>query len=200
MLENVVRHLTGNVLPAAADYEAAEDDLSHDFAKDKSPSNWEGGARHAKRRAAELAIAIDGLTDRAHLATQLTKSEIRRRVTSLCLWPGNGKPRLGSLERIRGVACAYRHSDLSDPTLPVSSEADVLVVGLGYGLDGYGVGKFSGAEVLIRDKQGVSWKFLGDTPVALSAWFRFLQNEGAVLPAGPYRMSNLQIHPEVANS
>ena len=104
-------------------------------------------------------------------------------------------PRLESLNRVRGVANAYKHANLDDPTLPISSESDVLVVGSGYGLDGYGVGKYSGIEVIVRDKEGVSWKFLGDVPVALAAWFRFLSGEGATFPSGPYQMCDRQLHP-----
>jgi hypothetical protein len=197
LLENVVVHLMDNVLPAAADYEAAERALSQAFATDQTASHWEAAAKLAKRRASELAIAIDGLTDRTSVEMRLSKAEIRRRVTNLCLWPGSLTPRLESLERIRGVACAYRHANLTDPTLPISSEADVLVVGLGYGLDGFGVGKFSGVEVIVREKPGASWKFLGNAPVAVAAWFRFLSREGAVLPSGPHQMCNLQIHPDI---
>jgi hypothetical protein len=198
LLENVVNHLISNALPAAADYEASEQSLSEALAADQAICHWEAAAVLAKRRAAELAIAIDGLTDRTSIEIRLSKVEIRRLVTSLCRWPSNMTPRLGSLERIRGVACAYRHANLTDPTLPISSDADLLVVGLGYGLDGYGVGKFNGVEVIIRESSGVSWKFLGDAPVALAAWFRFLRGQGAALPNGPYQMCNLQIHPDIA--
>jgi hypothetical protein len=69
------------------------------------------------------------------------------------------------------------------------------VVGLGYGLDGYRVGKFGGVEVLVRDKTATSWKFLGDTPVAIAAWFRCLGAHGAVLPAGPYYVCSQVVHP-----
>jgi hypothetical protein len=195
LLETVVDHLIGYVLPAAADYEAAEAALSQAFAIDPTPGHWEAAARLAKRRAAELAIAIDGLTDRTFVETGLSKDEIRRRVTNRCLWPNSMSPRLESLNRVRGVANAYKHANLNDPTLPISSESDVLVVGLGFGLDGYGVGKYSGIEVIVHDKKGKSWKFLGDAPVALAAWFRFLSGEGAVFPSGPYQMCNLQLHP-----
>jgi len=55
--------------------------------------------------------------------------------------PNSMTPRVGALERVRGVANAYKHQNLNDPKLPISSDADVLVVGSGYGVDGYGVGK-----------------------------------------------------------
>ncbi len=32
----------------------------------------------------------------------------------------------------------------NDSRLPITSDDDVLVVGLGYGLDGFGVGKYGG--------------------------------------------------------
>jgi hypothetical protein len=127
LLKHVVAHLLDNVLPAAADDEAAEQALSEAFVTDQAAGHWEVAAVLAKRRAAELAISIDGLTDRTSIETGLSKIEIRRRVRSLCLWPGSMTPRLESLERIRGVACAYRHANLTDPSLPISSDADVLV-------------------------------------------------------------------------
>jgi hypothetical protein len=86
-------------------------------------------------------------------------------------------------------------SVLTDPTLPITSDNDVLVVALGYGLDGYGVGKFDGEEVIIGDKNGQSWTFLGDAPAAIAAWFRFLDSHNATLPNGPYHVSGLKVHP-----
>lgn len=96
---------------------------------------------------------------------------------------------------MRGVANAYKHQNLSDPTLRIASDADVLVVGLGYGLDGYGVGKFGGAEVIVRETAGTSWKFLGDAPTTIGAWFPFLIVHGAALPSGAYLVCNIQVHP-----
>lgn len=188
-------HLINNVIPAASDYEAAERELSRAYDVDPSPQSWANAARHAKRRAAELAIAIDGLSDRAAQETGFSKSEIRRRIATSCYWPGSTDLRLGSSERVRGVANAYKHQNLDDPSLPISSDADVLVVGLGYGLDGYGIGKFGGVEVIVRETAGGSWKFLGDIPTTIAAWFRFLRAEGASLPPGPYLVSSIQVHP-----
>ena len=71
----------------------------------------------------------------------------------------------------------------------------MLVVGLGYGLDGWGVGKFGGVEVLVRETSGDTLKFLGDAPVSIAAWFNFLAAHGAVLPAGTFRCCGLQVHP-----
>jgi hypothetical protein len=65
MLESAVDHLVHNVLAAAADYYAAEQALTRAYNDDPTPSAWGTAARTAKRRAAEVAIAIDGLTDRA---------------------------------------------------------------------------------------------------------------------------------------
>jgi hypothetical protein len=193
MLERAVDHLLHNVLPAAVDYIAAEDMLSLAYKPSVPPADWETEARLAKRRAAELAIAIDGLLDRCKKDLGLTVVHIRAAVASLCIFPGATSLRQGSLERVRGVANAYKHEKLSDPTLPIMSDADILVVGLGYGLDGVGVGKFGGVEVLVREKSGLSWKFLGDAPTTIAAWFRFLGVRGAVLPAGPYHFGGLVI-------
>jgi hypothetical protein len=195
LLERCVDHLIHHVLPAAAEYEDAEQALSEAYTADPAPTCWESAARQAKRKAAELAIAIDGLSDRAQSELGGTLTQIRQTVGDLCVWPTNGTLRDGSLERVRGVASAYKHGDLSDPRLPISSDADVLVVGLGFGLDGYGVGKFSGVEVIVHDNTGKSWKFEGDAPVAVAAWFRFLAVQGATLPIDRYEVLNVRVHP-----
>lgn len=195
LLAHAVDHLIHNVLAAGTGYDAAERELSEAYQAESSPTGWEGAARTAKRRAAELAIAIDGLTDRCRAELALGKRDIRNAVSALCYWPGTTNLRVGAHERVRGVANAYKHQNLSDPTLPIASEADILVVGLGYGLDAWGVGKFGGVEVLVRERGGDCWKFLGDAPVAISAWFKFLAAHGAVLPAGPHMACGLQVHP-----
>ncbi len=103
--------------------------------------------------------------------------------------------RADALERVRGVANSYKHQNLSDPNLPISSERDVLVTGMSFGKDAFGVGKYSGVEVFVTDKNGKSWKFLADAPVAIAAWFRFLGTQNASLPTDPFRLFGLQLHP-----
>jgi hypothetical protein len=66
LLKSTVDHLISNVIPAARDYDDAEKALSSAF----SAARCEQGTcktecETAKRRAAEVAIAIDGLADRA---------------------------------------------------------------------------------------------------------------------------------------
>jgi hypothetical protein len=193
MLESAVDHLLHYTLPAATDYIAAENALSLAYTASQAPAHWETEARVAKRRAAELAIAIDGLPDRCKKDLGLSLSKIRAAVAALCVHPGTTRLRAGCLERVRGVANAYKHKNLTDPTLPITSDADILVVGLGYGLEGYGLGKWSGVEVLVRDKSGTSWKFLADAPTAIAAWFSFLAAQHAVVPAGPYHFDALVV-------
>lgn len=195
MLEDAVDHLIQNVLPAAADYAAAESALSSAYRVNPDPGAWKEAALTVKRRAAELAIAIDGLTDRSAAVLGVDKPSIRQDVSSLCNWPGSAVPRNGALERMRGVANAYKHRNLGDRTLPIASEDDVLVVSLGYGLDAFGVGKYDGVEVLVRERSGTKYKVLGDAPVAVAAWFAFFCRHRAVLPAGPFHVCGLQIWP-----
>ena len=107
------------MLSAADDYLAAEDALSAAYAADPTPAAWEAAGWDAKRRAADLAIAIDGLTDRCALDLGRNKPAIRSAIAKLCVWPGTSLKRVGCMERIRGVANAYKHSQLSDPTLPI---------------------------------------------------------------------------------
>jgi hypothetical protein len=195
MTAQTLDHLINNVLPAAADYHDAERELSVAYNADNTAAAWEQAARRAKRRAAELAIAIDGLTDRLFVETPLSKTSIRGSISALCLWPGSGAQRLGAHDRVRGVANAYKHQNLTDLTLPIASQNDVLAVGLGYGLDGYGVGKYGGVEVIVQERDGTRFKFLGDAPVSIAAWFKFLAAQGAVIPPGPFSVCGLQVHP-----
>jgi hypothetical protein len=196
MLTSKFSHLINNVLPAAAEYERAEELLSRAYGTNPEAEAWHVEALNAKRKAAELAIAIDGLTDRAQRDLNLVdKNRIRADVGTLCFYPNTTALRPDALERMRGVANAYKHCNLSDPTLPISSENDVLVVALGYGLEGFGVGKYACAEVVVRDKAQEPWKFLGDVPAVVSAWFRYLSAKGHALPSGPYHVCGLQVHP-----
>jgi hypothetical protein len=195
MLGKTVDHLIANILPAAADYAAAEDVLTQVYRNDPAPAAWEAAARMAKRRAAEAAIAVDGLTDRFKIALGDTKADIRSRIASFCFWPNSDAPRPGAHERIRGVANAYKHQNLSDLTLPILSTDDVLVVGSGWNVDAWGVGKYGGLpEVLVSETAGGLFKFLGDVPVAIAAWFHFLAAQGAALPPGPVHCCNLEVH------
>ena len=90
MLESAVDHLIHNTIPSAADYSAAEEALSCAYERCPQPSSWEGEARLAKRRAAELAIAIDGLADRCKNDLAVSLTQIRGDVAALCAWPGTG--------------------------------------------------------------------------------------------------------------
>lgn len=184
----VVSHLMKHVLPAAADYEAAEAELSSAFAADNGEAAWKLQGEAALRHAANLAVAIDGLTDRAEKPMERTKPAIRREIELLCT------ARPGSHDRVRGVAVAYKHQTVADSTIPVKSEDDILTVAVAYGMDAYGVGKFGGPEVVVRDREGTKWKFLGDIPVAVRAWFFFLDREGAPLPRGAVNICGMQVH------
>ncbi|PHS28012.1 MAG: hypothetical protein COA84_03165 [Robiginitomaculum sp.] len=187
-------HLIYDVLPAAEDYEKAELRLSQEHDPDKPVSDWMVAARGAKRRAAQLAVSIDGLTDRFADEQNLTVKSIRRSITNHCLWPGTETPRLGAHERVRAVANAYKHYNLSNPNLLIDHNDDVIAAGAGYGIDGYGVGKCGGVEILVNQKDGEVFKFLGDVPVAISAWFKFLGHQGVQIPPGSYMVCGIEVH------
>jgi hypothetical protein len=192
MLTGVVEHLLDNVLPAANDYDQAERELSEAFKRDADPINWAEAGNKAKRRAAEAAIAIDGLADRAASALGLAPDEVRRRVGPKCVI--GTTDRAGSIERVCAVANAYKHSGPLRAKHPINSESDVLATGAGYGLDGYGVGKWSGVEVLVNQRDGAVKKFLGDVPWSIAGWFRFLNDCGASIPAGDYVVCGLRVN------
>jgi hypothetical protein len=191
VLENVVEHLLNNVVPAARDYEHAENALTAAFAKDADPKSWADEGQHAKRRAAEVAIAIDGLADRAASVLGLTPDEVRVQVTGRCLIGGVGRP--GCVDRVCAVANAYKHAGPLRAKHPITSESDVLATGAGYGIDAYGVGKFGGVEVLVNQKDGTVKKFLADVPWSMAGWFQFLADKGASIPSSDYIVCGLQV-------
>jgi hypothetical protein len=192
MLSHTSAHLINNVVPAANDYERAENELSGALARNADPQTWIAEGQLAKRRAAEVAIAIDGLADRAASALGLTPDAVRAQVAVRSII--DGSLRSGCIERVCAVANAYKHSGPLRAKHPISSESDVLATGAGYGIDGYGVGKFSGVEVLVNQKDGSVWKFLGDVPWSIAGWFRFLADRGAPLPAKDCVVCNLVVH------
>jgi hypothetical protein len=148
--------------------------------------------QQAKRRAAEVAIAIDGLADRAASALGMTPDEVRNQVSQLCTL--GTAHRSGCIDRVCAVANAYKHAGPLRAKHPITSESDVLATGAGYGLDGFGVGKFSGIEVLVNQKDGTIRKFLADVPWSVAGWFRFLAGHGAAVPAEDYFVCNLRVH------
>lgn len=195
MLDRTVAHFEDNVLPSADEYGAAEEALSVAFISDQSPEAWKSAALLAKRRAAAVAIAIDGLTDRCESELGVSKVSIRAEISRLCVWPENKVPRTGAHDRVRAVANAYKHGNLNDLSLPLSSEDDVLIIELGFGLDGLGVGKFGGVEVLVRDRCDQLFCFRGDVPVSLGAWFRFLETKGIKFSRDSYKIFGVQVYP-----
>jgi hypothetical protein len=197
MLTNAVDHLIYNVLPAAAGYEAAEQELTVAYLADCTPTSWEDAGREAKRHAAQLATAIDGRNDRCMAELGLSKTRIRSNISALCTWPGGGALRDGALERVRAVTNAYKHFQLDDRTLPIWSEEDVLIVGMGFGEEAFGAGKPGIVEVVVREKDDTEFKFMADAPVVICAWFKFLSKHGAVIGSGPYSVCGLQVHPEL---
>lgn len=150
-------------------------------------------AKKAKRLAANVAIALDGLTDRAANEIGLATKAVRAQVGPLCIL--GSSPRSGCIERVRAVADAYKHDELSNPQHPITSNDDVLVVAPGYGIDGFGVGKMGGVEVVVHQDDGQLRKFLGDVPAAVRGWLQFLANAGAILPVGDLTVCNVKVWP-----
>jgi hypothetical protein len=192
-LTNTLAHLLNNVIPAARDYEQAEHELTRAFARKADPKSWAEEGQRAKRRAAEVAIAIDSLADRAASALGLTPDEVRTQVAHRCVIDGTTRP--GCIDRVCAVANAYKHAGPLRAKYPINSESDVLATGAGYGIDGYGVGKFSGVEVLVNQKDGTTRKFLGDVPWSIAGWFRFLADHGSPAPATGCIVCGLEVNP-----
>src|SRR6202035_1422240 len=104
MLTGTLNHLLNNVLPAARDYERAEGELSAASTRNADPQSWTMEGQQAKRRAAEVAIAIDGLADRAASALGMTPDEVRNQVSQLCTL--GTAHRSGCIDRVCAVANA----------------------------------------------------------------------------------------------
>lgn len=175
-------HFLTNVLSAVDEYASAEATLSAALQeaggdKSKCPAD----AERAKRRAADAAVAIDGLADRAAKATGRNPNDIRAAVSKLC--EIDGKRREGTVERVCAVANAYKHDQLDNKRHPITSNDDVLVVGAGYGIDSFSAGKFDGIEVMVHQTDGKKRKFLADVPFAVAGWVNFLEGHGVALPS-----------------
>jgi hypothetical protein len=191
MLKPTVDHLIAYVIPASRDYNDAEGALSAAYAAANcDQTKCQDECETAKRRAAEVAVAIDGLADRAAQVLGCTPSTVRTAMLSAI----NGTVRPGCVERVCAVANAYKHAVLSDPKHPIRSDADVLVVGAGYGIDGWGMGKFGGIEVMVHQIDGQQRKFLADVPYTVAGWFAFLKQQGAPLPTDTFTVCGLPVN------
>ena len=182
MLQRAIDHFLKHVLPAANDYDSAEKALSDAFSaagEDQARCQIEADA--AKRRAADVAVAIDGLADRAAKALGTTPNVVRVEVSALCTIGTN--LREGCINRVCAVANVYKHDELRDPKHLIRSDDDVLVVGAGYGIDGFGLGKFSGIEVMVHQTNGEQRKFLADVSYSIAGWVAFFKKHGGQLPA-----------------
>lgn len=193
MLKSTVDHLIVNVIPAAQDYNDAEVSLTAALAAaNGDQSKCHAECETAKRRAAEVAVAVDGLADRAARALGSTPNAVRAQVASLSAIYGT--VRHGCVDRVCAVANAYKHDVLNDPKHPIGSDGDVLVVGAGYGIDGWGMGKYGGLEVMVHQIDGQQCKFLADVPYTVAGWFAFLKQEGASLPQTSFTICGLPVN------
>lgn len=188
MLNTTTDFLFAYTLPAADDYMQAESALSNAYAGTSNLANCASAAHLAIRRACEVAVAIDALTDRAAAETGMSAAAARAAVAIL-------SSREGALERVSGAANAYKHGSLTATRHPITSYGDILAVGTGYGVDGFGVGKMSGVEVILTLTNGTQRKFLGDVPLAIRAWLQFLDSQGATIPVASLIVCNVHVWP-----
>jgi hypothetical protein len=193
MLKPTVDHLIANVIPAARDYNDAEVALTAALsAANGDQSKCQAECETAKRRAAEAAVALDGLADRAARALGTTPNAVRAQVAPLSAI--SGAVRQGCVDRVCAVANVYKHDVLTDPKHPIRSDADVLVVGAGYGIDAWGMGKYGGIEVMVHQTDGQQRKFLADVPYTVAGWFVFLKQHGAPLPPDTFTVCGLPVN------
>jgi len=193
MVSRTTDFLLDFVLPAADDYLAAENALSQAFAAAQNVALCQLQANLAIRRACEVAIAIDGLTDRAHIETAQSMAVIRASVDTLSVI--NGNQRQDAFARVSAAANAYKHSNLANPRHPITSFGNILAVGAGYGIDGYGIGKYADVEVILTQNNGTQRKFLGDVPYSIRGWLSYLQLNGATLPTATITVCQVTVWP-----
>src|SRR5262245_9481794 len=186
MMEPTVALLMAKVIPAARNYHEAEYALTFAFNRYYDESRCRSEADTAKRRATEVAIEIDGLADRAARALGLTADIVRSQVGQMSAI--RGVPRDRCVDRVRAVAYAYRH--------PMRFSRDILVVGPGFGIDSYGMGKFSGLEVMVYQEGDTKRKFLADVPHSIAGWFTFLRSHSANLPTSRIIVCGIGVHPQ----
>ena len=79
MLEKTRDHLLNSGIPAAYDYDEAERALSEAVDVTKNIDQCSKQVQLVKRRAAEVAIAIDGLADRAAIELGCSKDDVRQK-------------------------------------------------------------------------------------------------------------------------
>lgn len=187
MPSRVLSHFLDNVLPAIAEYEKAEEALSEAYVQSEGDaSKWEAAGKTAKRKAADAAVAIDGLADRAANAFGGTPDDARAQVAALC--EINGVARPGSIERICAVANAYKHDGPLRGKHPINSDQDILAAGAGYGVDTYGSGKFGGVEVLVTQRDGQVKKVMTDISYGIAGWLKLFAANGIALPQRSYKI------------
>ena len=75
-LFRTVDHLINDVIAAAKEYDTAETVLTDAWQRTGDLARCEAEAREAKRRAAQVAIAIDGLADRASKELGISKNQV----------------------------------------------------------------------------------------------------------------------------
>jgi hypothetical protein len=173
-------HFLNFCLPACHDYEKAEADLSKASANAKTESDWSEAGLNAVRQAFIASVAIEGLYERAMEDYQIkSKLKLMNVIGAYAKFPG-GANRPDSVQRVSSVANAYKHAKLNAPHHVIERSNQVLSAGSGYGIDGFGVGKFSGIEVLINTNDGKVRKFMGDLPCVMRGWARFFFDKGLV--------------------
>lgn len=86
-----------------------------------------------------------------------------------------------------------QHAGLLRARHPIDSDSDVLATGAGFGIDAFGVGKFSSIEILVNQKDGTVRKFLADVPWSIAGWIRFLSANGATVAARDFIVCGLQV-------
>lgn len=180
-----VDRFESRVLPTAIDYEIAEIALSEAI-EEGSEAVVHNARREVLRRGMQLASAIQNFVDYTLDAAGFSsKSVLIERLDQLTWFEPGGDLR-ACFWRLNAAANVEKHSGRKSDRI-IRDENDVLVVGAGFGVDGFGVGKFGGEELLLNSSDGKTYKFIGDAAAALLAGARYLTEAGypPELPSHP---------------
>ena len=190
----IVKHLVEDVLPRVREYVEAENRLTEAFIRHRSEEHCAAEIADARRKASDLAVAIDGLADRCERDHMMSRPEALVAVRPLCsYWDGGGT--CPALDVIRAVAVGYKHFSIRDQSLGISTYEQVQARSTGFGQGGFGLGKFGGVpETTVTYNEGDRLeKFLSVVPAALRGWTRFLHSQGVEIPFESMEVFGIEI-------
>lgn len=166
------------VLPALAEYRAAEGELSD--AVLRHPERLDAARELVMRRARTAAIELHQLADFAAHETNVDVQQLRNDIEQHCVFLRDGAP-VADIGLLRDVAEAFKHHKLDRKNARVSASNGMTVHPTGYSSLAFGEGKYGGTEqVIIKANDGKQRALSSILQNATDAWRKHL---GRTLPA-----------------